>query len=241
METNEKKPAMNTGTYWVAGVFIAVGLLMLGKNLGLVNYQVYNILVSWQMLLIVIGFNLFTKKQYAGSFILFAVGVYYLLPRMDIFQNFVSVFFWPIVLIIGGVLFLATATRRKTTNNHWKLNETNNQATEEGHFHVDNQFSGVHHTFNDDVFKGGTIKNSFGAVELDLRRTTLPEGKTYLTINCNFGGVEIYAPTHWNIKSELHPMLGGYEDSRLTGLTIENDRVLIIQGQVSFGGIEIKG
>ncbi len=233
----------HSGAYWVAGVFIAVGLLLLGRNLHIISPHVYHILVSWQMLLVVIGINLLTKKQFTGSFILIAVGVYFLLPKFDILHDSLSVFFWPAVLIITGVLFIATLAGNKKPfrNHHRPQNATSNFSSEEGYIYAENNFGAIQQTFTDEVFKGGKIKNSFGSVVLDFRRTTLQEGKTYLELDVSFGGVEIYVPSHWNVKSELHPFLGGFEDSRLVGLTTDSERMLIIRGSVSFSGVEIKG
>lgn len=40
----------------------------------------------------------------------------------------------------------------------------------------------------DEVFKGATIRNTFGGTVLDLRRTNISEGETYIEVECNFGG-----------------------------------------------------
>ena len=46
----------------------------------------------------------------------------------------------------------------------------------------------------DDEFKGGTVQAIFGGIELDLRKTHLPEGETMLHIEAIFGGVELFVP-----------------------------------------------
>lgn len=239
----EKNSHKHSGGYWVAAIFIAVGLLLLGRNLNIISDSVYHIFVSWQMLLVAIGVNLLTKKQFTGSFILIAVGVYFLLPKFDIMNDTLSVFFWPVVLIIIGILFISSLTHKKNKTSchgqHPKSSTT--YSTEEGFINAENSFGSIQQTFTDEVFRGGRIKNSFGSVMLDLRRTTLPEGNTYIDLEVSFGGVEIYVPSHWNVKSEAHPFLGGYEDSRLVGLTTDSSRTLIIRGSISFSGIEVKG
>ena len=42
-------------TVVTAAVFIIVGLLFLGRNFGVIDSDLFDILVSWQMLLIVVG------------------------------------------------------------------------------------------------------------------------------------------------------------------------------------------
>lgn len=65
----------------------------------------------------------------------------------------------------------------------------------DGVLHSENTFSGIRQVVLDEFFKGGTIQNSFGGTIIDLRRTTLPEGETFLDIDCTFGGIEIYVPS----------------------------------------------
>ncbi|MDL2212612.1 cell wall-active antibiotics response protein [Bacteroides sp. OttesenSCG-928-D19] len=238
METNNKP--RNSGNLWLAGILIVVGLLLLGRNLHIIDYDVFRILVSWQMLLIVIGFNLFTKKQYTGSILLMATGVYFLLPKIHFFNNLLSVFFWPVVLIIAGVLFIVTRQSHVQIPHHRRDPKTNYH-TEDGFIYAENTMGSIRQTIVDDVIKGGFIKSSLGSVVLDLRRTSLPEGVTYIDLDVSLGNAEIHAPSHWKIVSELSPSLGGYSDSRLIAINgVDNDRTLILRGNVVLGSVEIK-
>ena len=84
------------------------------------------------------------------------------------------------------------------------------------------------------------IEVTFGGIELDLRRTTLAEGDTFLNINVVFGGVEITAPDNWDIEIRPNRFAGGIEDSRVKGLEKDRSRKLIIIAKCTFGGIDIK-
>lgn len=88
--------------------------------------------------------------------------------------------------------------------------------------------------------KGGTIQNSFGGTVIDLRRTTLPEGETFLDIDCTFGGIEIYVPSDWKVVFRCTTCLGGCQDKRFGGGMIDQNRILVIRGDLTFGGIDIK-
>ena len=63
METNQQGNFYRGGfphhrrlnTLATAAVFIIVGLLYLGRNFGLIDSYLFDILVSWQMLLVVVG------------------------------------------------------------------------------------------------------------------------------------------------------------------------------------------
>ena len=63
---------LNTVT--TAAVFIIVGLLFLGRNFGIIDSDLFGILVSWQMLLIVVGVVNLIKRHFFGGVITIAIG-----------------------------------------------------------------------------------------------------------------------------------------------------------------------
>jgi hypothetical protein len=102
-------------------------------------------------------------------------------------------------------------------------------------------FSGSNEIYLDEVFTGGELNAICGGIELDLRRATLPEGKTFLEVNAICGGISIYMPSTWFIEMRTTAILGGFVDSRpLDNENIDKSRKLIITGSVIFGGAEIK-
>jgi hypothetical protein len=103
-------------------------------------------------------------------------------------------------------------------------------------------FGGSEQVYLDPEFRGGTISTVFGGVKLDLRRTGLPEGVTWLTIESVFGGVEIDAPEEWVIEIRNESVFGGFHDKRLPamGPGYTDGRKLIIRASNVFGGGEIK-
>ena len=63
-------------------LFVAIGILLILENLDFLSYDLSHILISWPMLLIVIGiFNLSRKATSAGV-ILIGIGTYFMLPRI---------------------------------------------------------------------------------------------------------------------------------------------------------------
>ena len=77
-------------------------------------------------------------------------------------------------------------------------------------------------------------------MELDLRRTSLAEGDTFLYVKAVFGGVEITAPDNWDIEIHSKGFVGGVSDSRVKNIEKDHTKKLIIIAQSTFGGIEIK-
>lgn len=55
-------------------MFIIVGLLFLGRNFGIIDSDLFGILVSWQMLLIVVGVVNLIKRHFFGGVITIAIG-----------------------------------------------------------------------------------------------------------------------------------------------------------------------
>ena len=244
METNEpnKKVRKNgSGTYFIAAVFIVVGVLLLGKNLDLIDTHVYHMIVSWQTMLIAIGVFILTQKQNtAGGFILMAVGLYFLLPRMGLFDCNLDVIYWPSILIVIGFLLVFKTIRKKKGNTFFQA-AYNQHISTDGFIVSENSFGTIQQIVSENTLRGGTIRNSFGSTIIDLRRTTLDARYTYIDVECSFGNVEFYIPSSWDVNTQLRPFMGGCEDSRLTGVDIDTSHTLIIKGNISFGGIEIKG
>ena len=103
-------------------------------------------------------------------------------------------------------------------------------------------FGGAEDVFLEPVFRGGAIDVVFGGVDLDLRKTTLPEGDTHLSINAVFGGVEVRLPDNWKVEQKISAVFGGVDDDRKkqSHIEVDNTRKLIITGDVVFGGVDIE-
>jgi predicted membrane protein len=274
METNqEKKGILKTeksgcssigGGIFAAFVFIFAGLLFLGRNLGIVDPCVSRIIISWQMLLIVIGlFHLF-RRHFIGGLFFIGVGGFFLVPLImqdsgwvgtcssafkafkafDVFtlnSGWVNMW-WPVLIIFGGVLLLLKAIpffNKKSS--HQNLRSGLSYSSEDGFVVSENVFGGAHQIVLDPVFKGARIKNVFGGTVLDLRKTTLEAGKTYIDIECIFGGMEIFVPSEWVVINELETVFGGSSDKRYVEKDrLDHTRKLVLHGKLVFGGIEIK-
>ncbi len=219
-------------------VFIAVGVLFIARNMGAIDYSLFHTLVSWQMLLVVIGAAQLIKRNIIGGLVLIGVGSYFLFPTMLGFREF-----WPLLLIaIGiGILFkLLKPTGSWPWEKRTSSNLKENTLTDNGFINSDVNFSGSKHIVLDPVFRGADLDCNFGSIVLDLRRTTLENESTYINIDCNFGGVGIYVPTDWNVIIEVKCAFGGIDDKRLLSQEINYTHKLILQGNMHFSGLEIK-
>lgn len=225
--------------YLGAFLFIAAGILLICRNVGMIDSGLFNIIVSWPSLVILIGLFSIFRGHVTFGLIIGVVGFYFFAPLAGIMEQEQLKAYWPVILIIIGIhLLLKSGKRRCFRSAHRKF--INAESTENGFVNSEVVFGEAERIVLDPVFRGARIKNSFGATTLDLRRTTLPEGETVIDIECDFGGIEIYVPSNWSVDNHVKAFLGDCGDKRYRSDACFTDRKLILKGQVSFGGIEIK-
>ena len=235
-------------------ILVAIGLLLLEFNMGLIPHIWKNFFFSWSMALLVFGIGQLLKPNFIWGAVLSLTGIFflfskasYIYPDIELYEQFISTF-WPLLIITAGVLILISAVlrprykgirfHRKTTCADDK--QPNQSENNDGKINYNLTFSGTEQVILDPVFKGGNIEITFGGMELDLRRTSLAEGDTFLYISVVFGGVEITAPDDWDIELRQNRLAGGIEDSRVKGVEKDRTRKLIIIAKCTFGGIDIK-
>lgn len=232
----------------VLGVLLIVaGILFLSLNFGWIDSSLRWVIFSWPMIFIVLSVISFTKKDFAFGLVWLIGGLFFLLPRLatvypDYFSginpNF-SATYWPVLLIILGIIIVfRIGTGKNRVGSSYKHGVTNSTENIGGRVNKSVTFSGSESIFLDPVFNGGSLNAVFGGVVLDLRKTTLPVGETYLDISAVFGGIELSVPDDWYVESNIQSIFGGVEDKRLVAQT-DTTRKLILQGSLIFGGCEI--
>lgn len=175
-------PSQRNHSLMVAIIFILAGAVMLLDRIGLIHYNLSHILLSWPMLLIVIGLFSFRKEKKNIGILLLVVGGIFLLKRILwvlpsvhalIPLNYICGKFWPLLMIVVGVLILINSKRKQPYVYSQKSgNTTFTETTAEGYFHKESIFSGSEHIFLSPIFRGGNIFILFGGIKLDLTHTT---------------------------------------------------------------------
>jgi predicted membrane protein len=244
-------------------ILILFGILLIAANTGLIPPDFKKIIISWQMLLIIIGIcSIFKRRALHFHGILFiCLGIFFIIPRVaktfpsvfgDIDTNFIKDY-WPVLLIIGGIVFIlhilckpsATYCNRSHScyshfhGNHGRFRSEENYYSS-GDFTKTSIFSSGRYIVVDTEFSGGTLNSVFGGIELDLRKAYLPEGDTVLNIEAVFGGITIFVPDSWLLEVKVESVLGGIDDERRMKEATDTSRKLILRGSVTFGGVEIK-
>jgi predicted membrane protein len=253
------------GEYWRFGGFhngitfallvVGTGCLLLCLNGGILPIAWKVFLISWPMLLFVLGCAGLSRVHYISGIILMTIGTFFLVPRFSgIFpeisfdEQFQSTW-WPIFIIIGGLLiiFSILVKPRRCSQKHahhggdWENNHVTTQDENyDGKISYKFVFNGTEQVILDPVFKGGTIETIFGGMVLDLRRTALLEGETFLSIKTVFGGVEIKAPDDWYIEMRSESVFGGIADERFKNQEIDHTKKLIIFANAVFGGVSVR-
>lgn len=75
---------------------------------------------------------------------------------------------------------------------------------------------------------------------IDLWCMIFFEGEMFFDIDCIFGGIEIYVFFDWKVVFWCIICLGGCQDKCFGGGMIDQNWILVIWGDLIFGGIDIK-
>ena len=217
-------------------IFVVVGALLILVNMNVISYDISHVLISWPMLLIVLGlFNLGRRANTAGL-ILIAIGAYFMIPRVfDVPDGFFHNF-WPAVLVFIGLVFIAQ--RRRTP----KFNLVNGAGDVDKNDILDETsiFGGRTMSLVTEQFKGGKITSIFGGSKINLLYCKPVEG-CVIDVALLFGGTKIIVPEDWNIKTEVVSIFGGFEDKRSNSVIsrVNQSKIVTIKGSAIFGGGEI--
>ncbi len=237
---------------WFGVLVVAFGFVLLGLNMGFIPDEFRRVFISWQMVLIAIGlFNLFIRHITSGL-ILLLVGGFFVLPRLAIASpeyfawvnpNFTQLF-WPLLLIVAGILIIASRSWKPKKYHSCHRHSHHKYEREESNygsrFTRNVVFSGADILVVDPVFYGCELNSVFGGIELDLRKTTLPEGTTVVEANAVFGGIAIYVPEDWHVEVHTDSVFGDFSDARSVRPASGGSRKLLIKGASVFGGGELK-
>jgi len=99
-----------------------------------------------------------------------------------------------------------------------------------------NSFSGKAFYIDCADFTYEIMKNAFGASEIYFQNSELYDGGGVLEINNNFGAIEVYVPSDWNVVCDVNSVFGAVEQN---GVSASGGKTLTVKGQNHFGAIEI--
>jgi hypothetical protein len=229
--------ATNRVLFGIGIVILGIGLML--KTLGLISFSFH---LSWPIILIIIGVLSGLKNGFRNNswWILITIGTVYLIPQFQIMGKSSKQFVWPALIIIIGIMI---AFRPRRNKKHCYGQPTvNSHITPDSRMNLEVIFGGRKEIITAKDFKGGTISVTFGGCDINLTQADFSDESITLDCNVVFGGVELIVPAHWDVQNDIKPVLGAVEDDRVIHVTQSGEirKKLILQGNCTFGGIEIK-
>lgn len=255
----------NDGGIVFGFIVLGIGILLLLKKLG---FFFPDWLLTWPMILIVIGTFTLIKHEFKSVFgaLLLGFGLFFLFEREFNFDFGLDRYILPIALIGLGIHLISKKRNEqnvlKTIQEQIKSRnkdfpaEPKDQITGEpktlgsisnvtgatfsDQLNVDAILSGVQKRVLSKNFQGGKLTAAFGGIDLDLTQADF-NGMVNLQIDVIFGGMKLIVPPHWDIRTEVTNIAAGIEDKRLYRESeVDPNKVLVIRGTILFGGLEIK-
>jgi predicted membrane protein len=234
MEKIERK---GNKRFYLGIILIAIGVVLILERLDLIPWNIADVLLSWQMLIIAIGAFLLWGGNRVSGIIFIAVGGFFILPEIMSVPYELKRIYGPLVLVLIGFALLY---RQKGCSRQIREGASTRQFDQFDDFVI---FGGREIFINAQDLKGGRATSIFGGIEYDLRQANLAPGGAVIDCICVFGGTGIKVPADWTVKNEVTTILGAVTDKR--GETFgQRDfsplKTIVIKGVTLFGGIEIK-
>ena len=147
-------------------------------------------------------------------------------------------YWWPIVIIVFGLYMILKPRTKKNWGGDWEKYAT--QTTDSDNMiDVTNVFGGSKRKVFSKDFKFGDITSVFGGADIDFMQAEV-NGVATLAITNVFGGTKLLVPANWKVKSEMVCIFGGVEDKRPQSNDVSDNKMLVLTGEVIFGGVDIK-
>ena len=236
-------------------ILVAVGAALLLRNVGV---YLPSWVFSWPMILILVGIYIGFKSDFRNNswFIISLVGCYFLVSQF-IPSLGLQPMFWPIVIIGLGITFILRPHKKSQYNikaegeyDKWENVHKGNLAQKEPNIaytdtndflFIRSVFSGVNKNIVSKNFQGGSISCVFGGAEIDLSQADI-QGEVRIKMEMVFGGAKLVIPPHWTVQNHIDGVFHAIDDKRSfnPSISVNPDKVLILNGSAVFGGLEIR-
>ncbi len=256
-----KKLIISGRRFYMGFILLLVGSVMILERAGLISWELYDFLLSWKMLLVAIGAFVFVSGNKGAGIIVMAVGAFFMLP--DVFDDYEQIkkFFWPVMLLILGVVFMFSPKRKKYRPNanrkaSYKANfdyNIDDVKYESEHSKSSNNlsidyfdefviFGGREINMSTQNLEGGRSTAVFGGSEIDLRQCQISPQGCNIDVTTLFGGHVIKVPNNWTVLNKVTTIFGGYSDLRIKDPLYAPDpaKTIVITGVCIFGGTEVR-
>ncbi|MCF8358363.1 MAG: cell wall-active antibiotics response protein [Prolixibacteraceae bacterium] len=260
----DKKQFGSGRRFFIGFILLLIGLVMILYRAGILDWQIYDFLLSWKMLLVAIGAFVFFSGNRGAGIIVMGIGAFFMIP--DIFEDYDQIrrFFWPAIILLVGLTVIFGKRPRKIPHPP----HAHNRKTGEGGAYSGSSgdsgttgfgSSSTNYVGNDyfDEFVifggreinmatknllGGRSTSIFGGTEIDLRQCEIsPQGCT-VEVTALFGANGIKVPNDWTVLNKITTIFGGYSDVRIKDPSYSPNpsKTIVLTGVCIFGGTEVK-
>lgn len=224
-------------------LLIIFGSLFLVDNFNLMPYDVSYYLFNLKGFLLLIGIVfLSTKENKTPGIVMVSIASFFILSDFLSYEfNFywyeTKKVFWPLLLIVIGLVILSRRKGTQATSYRSGTNESNSD-----YLNNTNVLGGGDVVINSQNFKGGKVTSIMGGGKYDFSQAALAEGIHEIDLLTMFGGASFIVPSDWTVRVEVTALFGGFSDKRKIHVDASHDpsKELVIKGTVLFGGGELK-
>lgn len=233
-------------------LLVGIGAALLLRNMDFPFFPEW--LFTWPMILIIIGIYSGIKNGFRNSswIILIALGGFFLVDEF-IPGLTKEAFFWPIVIMALGIIFILRPKKKHWTNCRKEDEEKYSYDTSgftvaspgatdasDDHIQASSIFSGVNRKILSKNFQGGSITCVFGGAEIDMTQADI-QGRVVIRIDQVFGGIKLKVPPDWIVQNEINGVFHGVDEKRNPqSFTANPSKTLVLKGDSIFAGIEIR-
>lgn len=214
-------------------ILVAAGILFALNALNITNIDIF--FDGWWTLFIIVpcAVGLFAEREKTGNIIGLAIGIFLLLCCQDILSfSMVWELLVPAIIVIVGLKMVFTGLFGNKANEMIRKMKADGNNPKVGCA----TFSGCDLNYDGEVFDGAELTAVFGGIKCDLRNAIIDKDCA-IQVSAIFGGIDIFVPTHVNVKVSSNTIFGGVSNRTTSH---KDAPTVYISGTCMFGGIEIK-
>lgn len=154
-----------------------------------------------------------SRRPYLGPLILIVLGVLLLLDKLGIaeFGDIISTY-WPVILILIGVRMFFRYGWQESSDAAVFTGSTSEMSSPV--ISSSGVFGDLEMKVTSKDFRGGTISNTFGDMNIDLAEIELADGEQVLKLDGVFGDLHVLVPKNIELSVRTHSVFG---DVRVLG------------------------